>query len=84
MWVENMGNIGKRARMQHFGRRTSKDDTPGQITGGLPKMHISELSARYRLDWTGSQYFERILMNFTIPYRQKFFLIRAIPLCCNI
>jgi hypothetical protein len=51
-----MENMGKRARMKNFGWRTSEDDTPGEITGRLPKMHLAELSARYRLDWTGSQY----------------------------
>jgi hypothetical protein len=61
MWVQNMENMGKRERTQNFRRRTSEDDTPGEITGGLPKMHLVELSARYRLDWTGSQYMVKLL-----------------------
>jgi len=49
----NKKSMGKRARMYSFGRRTSKDDTPGEITGVLPKMHLPEMSASYRLDWNG-------------------------------
>jgi hypothetical protein len=47
--------------MQYFCRRTSEDDTPGEITGGLPKMHLAELSAKYTLHWTGSQYMVQVL-----------------------
>jgi hypothetical protein len=49
----NKKSIYKRAHMHSFGRRTSKDDTPGEITGGLAKMHLAEMSAKYRLNWNG-------------------------------
>jgi hypothetical protein len=51
----NTNRMAKRAHKHSFGRSTSKDDTPGDITGGIPKRHLAELSARHRLDWNGSQ-----------------------------
>jgi hypothetical protein len=57
MWVENMENMDKKARMQNFSCIKSEDDT-----GGLPKMHLAEVSGMYILDWTGSQYMVQILL----------------------
>jgi len=53
--------MGETASMHNFGRRTSGDDTPGEITGGLRKRHLAELSARYRPDWNGLQYMVQFL-----------------------
>ena len=67
-----MENMGKTASMHNFGRRISRHDTPGEITGGLRKMHLAELSARYRPDWNCSQYMVQFLFRMYANERYNF------------